>query len=130
MVRTNRRNDKEFRYERVTFDDDSDDDDDRSALTRHGLIYQDSIALDVSKSRLTLVVKVAYLGWVDYDFGHSSVCLVLLGQMGIWQNRPVNRARWWNIKNQSQPNQGTQPPESTCTRIENVAYLKKLCLLA
>ena len=39
MVRTNRRNDKEFRYERVTFDDDSDDDD-RSALTREGLRYR------------------------------------------------------------------------------------------
>ena len=35
--------------------------------------------------RVTLVV--AYMGWVDYDFGHSSVCLVLLGQMGIWQIR-------------------------------------------
>ena len=33
MVRTNRRNDKEFRYERVTIDSDSDDD--RSALTRY-----------------------------------------------------------------------------------------------
>ena len=56
-------------------------------------------------------------GWVDYDFGHSSVCLVLLVLMGIWQNRPVNRARWWNIKNQSQPNQGTSPPESPCRSI-------------
>ena len=35
MVRTNRRNDKEFRYERVTIDSDSDDD--RSALTRYDL---------------------------------------------------------------------------------------------
>ena len=26
----------------------------------------------------------------------------------------VNRARWWNIQNQSQPNQGTRPPESPC----------------
>ena len=34
MVRTNRRSDKEFRYERVTIDSDSDDD--RSALTRDG----------------------------------------------------------------------------------------------
>ena len=33
MVRTNRRGDKEFRYERVNFEDDSDEDD-RSALTR------------------------------------------------------------------------------------------------
>ena len=58
--------------------------------------------------RVTLVV--AYLGWVDYDFGHSSVCLVLLGQMGIWQKRLVNRARWWNRQNQSPRNRGTRPP--------------------
>ena len=35
MVRTSRRNDKEFRYERVTIDSDSEDD--RSALTRESL---------------------------------------------------------------------------------------------
>ena len=35
MVRTSRRGDKEFRYERVTIDSDSEDD--RSALTRDGL---------------------------------------------------------------------------------------------
>ena len=62
--------------------------------------------------RVTLVVE--YLGWVDYDSGHSSVCLVLLGQMGIWQNRLVNKAMWWNIRNLSQPNQGMRPPESPC----------------
>ena len=59
---------------------------------------------ELKRYRVTLVV--AYLGWVDYNFGHSSVCLVLLWQMGIWQNRLINRARWWNIKNQSQPNHG------------------------
>ena len=32
--------------------------------------------------RVTLVVE--YLGWVDYDFGHSSVRPVLLGQVGLW----------------------------------------------
>ena len=41
--------------------------------------------------RVTLVV--ADLGWVDYDFGHSTVCQVLLGQTGIWQNRLGNWAR-------------------------------------
>ena len=41
--------------------------------------------------RVTLVV--AFLGWVNYDFGHSSVCLVLLEQMGIWLNRLGNRAK-------------------------------------
>ena len=34
--------------------------------------------------RVTLVV--AHLGSVDYDFGHSTACPVLIGQMGIWQN--------------------------------------------
>ena len=29
--------------------------------------------------RVTLVV--AHLGWVDYDFGYSTVCPVLLGQV-------------------------------------------------
>ena len=62
----------------------------------------------VARYRVTLVVE--YLGWVDNDFSHSSVCLVLLGQMRIWQNRLVNRVRWWIIKYQSQPNQGMQPP--------------------
>ena len=56
------------------------------------------------------------MGWVDYDFGYSSVCLVLLGQMGIWQKRLVNRAKKWNIiKLKSQPNQGTQKLEPPCT---------------
>ena len=36
--------------------------------------------------RVTLVV--GYPSWVDYYFGHSSVCLVLLG---LWQNRLVNQ---------------------------------------
>ena len=27
-----------------------------------------------------------YLGWVDHDFGHSTVCPVLLGQLGIGHN--------------------------------------------
>ena len=62
---------------------------------------------------MTLVVE--YLGWVDYDSGHSSVGLILLGQMGIWQNRLVNKAMWWNIRNLSQPNQGMRLPESPCT---------------
>ena len=47
-------------------------------------------------SHLTLVV--AYLSW--YDFGNSTVCPpVLLGKMGIWQNRLGNCVRWWNLYN-------------------------------
>ena len=55
--------------------------------------------------RVTMVVE--YLGLVDYDFGYSPVCLVLLWQIGIWQNRLVDRVQWWNITILSQPNQGT-----------------------
>ena len=47
---------------------------------------------------------VADLGWVDYDLGHSVVCLVLHDQMWIWQNRLGNWAKWWNIPNPSQRN--------------------------
>ena len=54
--------------------------------------------------RVTLVV--AHLGWVNYDFGHSTVCLVLLGQMGIWHNWLYSWARCWTIHHLSQPNQG------------------------
>ena len=29
---------------------------------------------------------VSDLGWVDFDFDYSTVCLILLGLMGKWQN--------------------------------------------
>ena len=29
---------------------------------------------------------VAHLGWVDFDFGSSSGCQILLELMGVWQN--------------------------------------------
>ena len=51
------------------------------------------------QSYLNMVTLVIVdLGWVNYDFGHSIVCQVLLGQTGIWQNRLGNWARWWNIQ--------------------------------
>ena len=49
---------------------------------------------------------LANLGWVDFDFGCSTLCLVLPGQMVNWQNWMRSWARWWNIPNQSQPNPG------------------------
>ena len=48
---------------------------------------------------------------LDYEFGHSTVSPVLLGQMGIWQNWLYSWSRRWNIPNLSQPNRGTRPPE-------------------
>ena len=44
-----------------------------------------SVLIGILPYRVTLVVMD--LGWVDFHFGHSTVCLVLLGQLGIWQNR-------------------------------------------
>ena len=46
-----------------------------------------------------MVVRDMGMGWVDYDFGHSTVSQVVLRQMGVWQNRLGNSARWWNIPN-------------------------------
>ena len=37
------------------------------------------------------VTKVTgHMGWVDFEFGRFTVCPILLGQMGIWQNRKGN----------------------------------------
>ena len=35
--------------------------------------------------RVTMVV--GDMGWVDYDFGQSTICRVLPRQMGDWHNR-------------------------------------------
>ena len=29
---------------------------------------------------------VVHLGWVDINFGRSTTCLILLGQLEVWQN--------------------------------------------
>ena len=38
------------------------------------------------------------LGFVDLDFEYSTVCLILLELMGIWQKRLDRWARWWNTE--------------------------------
>ena len=43
---------------------------------------------------------LANFGWVDFDFGCSTLCLVLPGLMGNWQNWLSSWARWCNIPNQ------------------------------
>ena len=48
--------------------------------------------------------RIAGLGWVDFDFGCSTFCLVLLRLMGSWQKWLSRWASWWNITDQSQPN--------------------------
>ena len=38
------------------------------------------------------------LGWVDFDFSCSTICPILLGLLGIWQNRLGSWARLWNTQ--------------------------------
>ena len=44
---------------------------------------------------------LADMGWVEFDFGSSTFCLVLLGLMGSLQNWLCGWAKWWNIRNLS-----------------------------
>ena len=46
--------------------------------------------------RVWLVVR--HQGWVDIDLSHSTVCLVLLGQKGVWLNWMDRWAKWWSVK--------------------------------
>ena len=52
----------------------------------------------------THIAQGRLFGWIDLDFGYSTVCLVLLGLIRNWQNWLSMWARWWNITDQSQPN--------------------------
>ena len=58
---------------------------------------------------------LANLGWVDLDFDCSTLCLVLPGLLGNWQNWLSSWARWWNIPNLSPPNPGLPGDGSPCT---------------
>ena len=79
------------------------------------------------RNKLGLIVAPqANLGWVDFHFGCSTLCLVLPGLMGNWQIWLSIRARWWNLPNQSQPNPGSPGDVSprTLTKIPTrQAYL-------
>ena len=37
------------------------------------------------------------LGLVDLDFGHSTTCPVVLGQMEVWLNPLCSWVTYWNI---------------------------------
>ena len=60
---------------------------------------------------------LAILGWVDFNFGSSTLCLVLPGLMGNWQNWLSSWARGWIIPNQSQPNRGSPGDVSPCNEV-------------
>ena len=53
------------------------------------------------------------MGWWEFDC--STVYLILLGLVGIWQKWLSIWARWWNIPNKSQPNPGWPGDVSPCT---------------
>ena len=56
-------------------------------------------------SHYRVALVVADLGLVDCDIGHSTVCPILLGQNGNWQNSQGNWAIWWNIQIKVNPTQ-------------------------
>ena len=47
------------------------------------------------------------MGWVDYDFGNSTVCQVLPRQMGVWQH--------WHSKMVEHPKSRSTQPMSLTT---------------
>ena len=60
------------------------------------------------------------LGWVDFDFGCSTIWTTLTGQTGFWMKRLDNMVEHTN---QSQLNPGLRADGATCT-----AYLKYTCV--
>ena len=57
----------------------------------------------------------SYVG-VDFDLGCSTLCMVLPGLMGNWQNGLSSWARWWNTIHQSQqPNPFIRSDAPLCT---------------
>ena len=47
----------------------------------------DAVSRNLGPALVTRVtIVVGDMGWVDPDFGYSTVCPILLGQMRIWQN--------------------------------------------
>ena len=46
---------------------------------------------------------VRQYGWVDFDFGCSTLCLLLPGLPGNWQKWLSSLAVWWSILNLNQP---------------------------
>ena len=59
-----------------------------TSLSENGSSY-------IQRSRSYRVTHLqANLGWVDFDLGCSTLCLVLPGLMGNWQNWLSRLARW------------------------------------
>ena len=50
------------------------------------------------------VGNLVSLGWVEFDFGYSTVCQILLGLMRVWQKGLSSWAGWVEHPNQNQPN--------------------------
>ena len=61
--------------------------------------------------RVTMVV--VDMGWVDYEFGHSTACQVLPRHIGVWQNA------WLG----GQDGRTYRPPLSHCTQLSTWMWL-------
>ena len=66
----------------------------------HPVLVTEIDPLIVQFSCLIYLYRVAHLvanlGWVDFKFDCSTVCLILPGLMGVWQKRLGSWARRWN----------------------------------
>ena len=65
---------------------------------------------------------------LGFDLCCSTICSVLLGQMGFWQKRLSNWTKWWNIPNLSQHNPCPQADGTPCTEVEKKQLSQRLHL--
>ena len=65
------------------------------------------------------------LCYVDLDFECSTVCLTLLGLMGIWQKWLGSWARWWNTEIKVNPTQVSAHQGTPCSFGESVPSQSK-----
>ena len=68
---------------------------------------------------------LANLGWVDFDFGCSTLCLFLPGLMRNWLIWMSRWAVWWNMLNHSQPNPTVRPDAPPCTTLKLISKIQK-----
>ena len=73
--------------------------------------------------------QVSDLGWVAFDFGYSTVCPVLCGQMRVWQNGLSSWMRLVEHPNQISPTQVSEqmnhPVVTSSLNLGDASYLSE-----
>ena len=59
--------------------------------------------------KFRVIHRVTDSDWVDFDFGFSTVCPILVGHMRVWKNGLRSWIRLVKHPNKSQPNLGPRP---------------------